>query len=294
MSDKVIMIGYYGMKDSAGRCVGHTVKVTNEYAKLIAGFTEVELYAVPCIVSSGVDKDLFSQIHLLKNDIEIEGNSLSKRITDKFKIIKNIRQALDNKGILFVYQIDYIFLLYMLLFYRKKKDRRVVALSYHKIFGDKLMNACIKKLDGIIYTQEDMSIEHKNSMWMPDYIYDEDIYGKYNCLPKENKCVCLGTMNRYKQLEKLLNMWKEIDIPLIIAGRFDDKERYYRLKENAPQNVEIRDEVLEYDEYLEMLGSVRFSILPYDMSQYTNRTSGVLLESIYCGSIPIAPEQLLT
>ena len=44
---------------------------------------------------------------------------------------------------------------------------------------------------------------------------------------------------------------------------------------------------------MEKISSAKYSILPYDMNQYINRTSGVLLESIYVGTIPIAPRSLL-
>ena len=42
-----------------------------------------------------------------------------------------------------------------------------------------------------------------------------------------------------------------------------------------------------------ILSESKYCILPYDMGQYKNRTSGVLLESIYCGVIPIVPNVLL-
>lgn len=290
---KVKLIGYYGMKDADGQCVGHTVKVTNEYAKLINKFAEVDLYAAPCILNSGVCEQNFSKIHSLKFDIDIKGNSIVKRIIDKFKVIANIQNALRQSGKLFFYQIDFIFLLYILLFYHKRKNREVYCLIYHQIFSDRLMQKCIHKLDGVIYTQNGKEMKHHKIMWMPDYVYDEEIYGKYYTMSKENKVVCLGTMNRFKQLEELISAWQNISIPLVIAGRFDDQKRFEYLCSIKSDNVEIQNTVLEYDEYLTLMGSSRYSILPYDMSQYKNRTSGVLLETLYCGSIPIAPNELL-
>ena len=151
----------------------------------------------------------------------------------------------------------------------------------------------MNKLEGVIYTQEKQKIVHDKTLYLPDYLYDEEYYEKYNILPKEQKVVCLGTMNRYKQLEELVEVFKGIDIPLEICGRFDDKERVEHLLKKKSNNVVIHDCVLSTEEYYRKLGRAKYSILPYDMEQYISRTSGVLLESIYVGSTPIAPRLLL-
>ena len=41
------------------------------------------------------------------------------------------------------------------------------------------------------------------------------------------------------------------------------------------------------------LASYKYVVLPYDAKCYDGRTSGVLLESIFVGAIPIAPKALL-
>ena len=128
---------------------------------------------------------------------------------------------------------------------------------------------------------------------MPDFLYSQEKYEKYQELEKERRVVCVGTMNRYKQLEELIDIFSKINMPLIIAGRFDDKARLSDLLDRKPKNVEIYDTILTENDYLKMMATSQYSILPYDMSQYINRTSGVLLESIYLGSIPIAPRELL-
>ncbi len=314
----ITMCDYYGMCDADGRCVGHPVKVTKEYGQMLKGLgEELRLVCSPCI-ADGISEPLFSEVVRLPHNISIVGNSLLKRIADKIKLFKNIKLSLRNKGTIFFYQVDFFFFLYLKLFYKKTEDRRIVILIYHHKFTGgrmepllrRIYESALKKIDGVIYTQKNAAVPHDNSMWMPDFVYQPQVYDEYRQREKSDRIVCLGTMNRYKQIEDLLELWAEDEIhksakgegpngeegslpELIIAGRFDDESRYEMLKRMLPSGVLLRDEVLDYDEYMTLLSESEYCILPYDMEQYKSRTSGVLLESIYCGVIPVAPNTLL-
>ena len=80
---------------------------------------------------------------------------------------------------------------------------------------------------------------------------------------------------------------------LEIAGRFLDQQRYLDLQHRAKDNVIVENVVLSEDDYYKKLAGAKYSILPYDMKVYEGRTSGVLLESIFVGTIPIAPKRML-
>lgn len=298
------MCDYYGMCDEHGRCVGHPVKVTEEYGKIINELGEdIRLVCSPCIINGVSNKDMFAQTVKLPYDISITDNGIVKRIIDKFKLFCNIRIALKNKGTIFFYQVDFFFFLYLKLFYRRRDDRKIVILIYHQDFTGgrfaeklkKIYKRALNKIDTVIYTQKGAKVCHDNALWMPDFIYRADEYEKYGIIQKIDRVVCLGSMSRYKRIEMLIDIWREnTDLPkLIIAGRFDTKERFMAISENLPENVSVRDEVLSYEEYMTTLAGSKYSILPYDMEQYKDRTSGVLLESIYCGVMPIAPDKLL-
>ncbi len=321
----ITMCDYYGMCDENGKCVGHPVKVTTEYGKILKSLgKDLRLICSPCIANGVTAPDIFDEVIRLPYDISIVGNSLFKRISDKFKLFKNIRLALRNKGTIFFYQVDFFFFLYLLIFYKKSTDRKIVILIYHQDFTggrlapmlNKIYEKALVKIDGVIYTRKGAEVPHGNAVWMPDFIYRADEYEKYQTAFKINRVVCLGTMSRYKQIEELIEVWRKLDadnstgdvtredlpghnvssvfIPdLIIAGRFDTKERFEALSADLPKNVTIRNEVLSDEEYMTLLSGSMYAILPYDMDQYKNRTSGVLLESIYCGVVPIAPSMLL-
>lgn len=297
---KLVMCNYYGMCDSSGDAVGHTIKVTNEYSQLLSEIADIELVASPCIVQAAKQEN-FTHISALKYNISISGNSCFKRIFDKYKLIYNIHQAVQEDKNYFIYQVDFFFFFYIFLFYKKSIDRKVFCLICHQDFTNKVFknlfaniyNVALKKIDGVIYTQKGKQVSHPNAVWMPDYLYEDKQYLNYKQIEKENRVVCVGTMNRYKQLEELVDTFSELEMPLIISGRFDSKERFAKLLENKSDNIQIYDTNMAYEEYLRLIASAKYSILPYDMGQYKDRTSGVLLESIYVGSIPIAPHDLL-
>lgn len=201
---------------------------------------------------------------------------------------------------MFFYQVDFFFFFYISLFYKKHR-KKIYCLIFHQDFaGGKFENIlkifykhALTKIDGIIYTQKGHPVPHSNICWIPDYMYSDERYLKYQKIEKQEKVVCVGTMNHLKQLEELVEIFREKTYRLEIIGRFDNLLRLKQLKSRASNNIVIEDELLSDREYYSVLASAKFSILPYDMDQYKNRTSGVLLESLYVGSIPIAPEELL-
>lgn len=298
----IVMCAYYGMCDSQGHIIGHLGKVTKEYVELLNEEYKVHLMASPCIYKEFIGNDNINLEKLMYDIVVDEPFTIKKRIFDKIKILKNIDKCVRRSPgeILFFYQVDFFFFMYLYLFYRKK-DKRIYALIYHQNFTggkfESILNYIYKraltKLEGVIYTQKKKKILHDKSLYMPDYLYDAIFYEKYNVALKEEKIVCLGTMNRYKQLEELVEVFKNTDIPLEICGRFDDKGRVQQLVKRKSNNIVICDCILTTEEYYQKLGRAKYSILPYDMKQYVSRTSGVLLESIYVGSIPIAPRLLL-
>jgi len=300
MKPEITMCNYYGMCDKDDNPIGHAVKVTNEYSEVLKEKYAVKLAASPCIAKKSISY-YFEEVKHLRYDICIEGNGIIKRITDKFKLIANIHQILKSSGVYFFYQVDFFFFFYMLFFYRSRKDRNIICLIYHQDFTggrfsgtlQSIYKKALKKIDGVIYTQAEHPIEHENSIWIPDFFYSEKQYVSYQKMDKLERVACVGTMNRYKQLEELVKAFAETKMPLVIAGRFDDNDRYQKLLTLKTDNIDIQNRNLSYEEYLELVATSKYSILPYDMEQYKNRTSGVLLESIYVGSIPVAPKLLL-
>lgn len=299
---EITMCNYYGMCDMSGQAVGHSYKVTSEYCELLMQKYNLFLSASPCLVKA-VDAYPISGIIKLKHDIRIDlPFTIVKRIIDKIKLIQNIDLCFKKSPTtkLFFYQVDFFFFFYMAYLYHKK-DKKVFCLICHQDFTGgklekflkKIYQKALKRIDGVIYTQYGSMVKHPNTCWMPDFIYKNENFKPYASLNKMDKVVCVGTMNRYKHLEELVSVFSQINYRLEIIGRFDDKTRFQLLKENAAGNITIIDKVLSEREYYTKLGEAKYSIIPYDMSQYANRTSGVLIETLFVESIPIAPTKLL-
>lgn len=300
---KISLCNYYGMCDAEGNVMGHPVKVTKEYFNLLQGDFEISVIASPCICATLAESNISAEelTYDIRADLPF---TICKRILDKIKVLSNVRSCTKKESdVLFFLQVDFFFFLYLWMCYRKKGNKKVYCLIYHQCFTvgkleplfQSVYRKALKKIDGVFYTQKNTPVEHFNSRWIPDYFFDEVIYSQYRKNSKENQICCLGTMNRYKQLEQIVEIW-QADFPkLLIAGKFDDENRYDRLvtKVLGKANIVIRNEVIPFDEYYSILGSSKYSILPYDMKQYINRTSGVIQESIFLGSIPIAPKMLI-
>lgn len=299
--ETLVFIDYCGSCDREGRAIGHSPKALMEYADLLKDHYKLEAILPLCVLES-VKEGTFDRITNLPYQIVEEGNrGLLKRLVDKYKLFRNIglsNQYSEHK-ICWYYRTDFFLFLYY-FFHRKPKDKIMICLLYQQKFAEgilgKTLNIIFKrglsKFDAVIYTQKNMKIPHPKVFYMPDYYYDAK-YEPYRKIPKDDKVVCLGTMNPYKELEKLVDVFNANGMKLEIAGRFLDQQRYLDLQHRAKDNVIVENVVLSEDDYYKKLAGARYSILPYDMNVYEGRTSGVLLESIFVGTIPIAPKKLL-
>ncbi len=301
---EITLCGYYGMCDSKGNSVGHSAKVAKEYAQLLEENYKVSIIASPCIINQ-VKENSYEIIQELPYNILTDvPHTLYKRILDKYKIMRNAALCLKKSTTekLFFYHVDFFFFFYLYLFYHPKRSKKqIYCLIYHQEFTggavekilQRIYKRALEKIDGVIYTQHGNRIDHRKTMWIPDYAYNEAYYSTFVSCEKKEKVICLGTMNRYKEIDKLVNVFSNMNYVLEIVGRFEDEEKFQQLLKTKTSNITIRNEVITMEEYYKLLGEAKFSILPYDMNQYSNRTSGVLLETIFLGSIPIAPSMLI-
>lgn len=300
---KILLVEHWGACDKAGKPIGHTLKVIDEYAELLKDGFQVS-GAMPQNMLLEVKKKNYESLHRLPYAIcEHQPKHLWEKILDKQKVFANIREVRKWKeyDIIWYIRADF-FLLCYLLFCPKRKGQKVYTLLYQNEYGTGVLGKvlhfiykrAIQRFDGIIYTQKGMKIPHDHLFYMPDYLYRQEKYEKYKRETKEEKAVCLGTMNIDKDLEGLVDAFNENGFPLEIAGRFLDEERFERLKARAKSNIRLENGVLTYEEYYTRLGSAGYALLPYKMEAYTGRTSGVLQESMFLGTIPVAPAVLLS
>ena len=299
---KILLADYYGTCNEDGTPIGHSPKVLQEYCDLLKDEYTVGAALSPCLVKTAKQK--FYETVELKYDIrEFGRRGLWKRIIDKLKLFYNIHQVLQIKqyDVIWFYRTDFFLFLYF-CFRRKQNEQKVVALVYQEVFGQGKLGRILSclyhrgalKIDGLIYARNGMAKFHPHTTYLPDYSYSEEKYHKYRQAKKREKVVCPGTMNPYKKLEDMVEAFNVNGISLEIKGYFYDKARFHRLLELKRENIVIEDVILSEEEYYGMIAGAKYCILPYDMEQYAGRTSGVLQESVFLNTIPIAPSSLLS
>lgn len=308
---RLLMVDYYGVCDEHGTPIGHSTKVLHEYAAMLQGEMEISAAASPCIANA-VAADTgengtsgpFASIHRLPYDIvETAGYGLGKRIVDKVRLFRNIHEAYRlarDYDVVWFYRTDFFLFLYAAL-HRRIPGTRMICLVYQQSFASGRLESILHwfyrrglgRFDLVISTNPHITVEHPHVFTMPDYTYDPAEYAAYQNVPREDRVVCLGAMNPYKQLEETVEAFNVSGRRLLIAGKFFDHDRAERLRASAAENVEIDDRILPTEEYYRTLAGAKYAMIPYDMNQYRNRTSGVLQECIFLGTIPIAPRVFL-
>ncbi|MFI3202476.1 MAG: hypothetical protein R3Y54_13325 [Eubacteriales bacterium] len=309
MTPKILLVDYYGTCDEEGILLGHSAKVLKEYTELIQEISQVSVIASPCVINEIHKNDYEKCVTLPYNIQTTSTNSLLQRMVDKFKLYKNLWEVVHFcKGydVVWFYRTDF-FMFFFFAFYLLPfpKKIRTVALIYQTKYTQSRLSALLEwiyrkgleRFDLVIQTIRTSEEIPKRSrktqnFYMPDYVYDKQQYERYVQTEKEDKVVCLGTMNPYKKLEELVEVFNEIEYPLEICGVFSDKERVKHLQKRAKSHIIIKDKKLTDEEYYRKLGGAKFAILPYDELQYAGRTSGVLLESIFVDTVPIASNYL--
>lgn len=136
----------------------------------------------------------------------------------------------------------------------------------------------------------------QRAVFLPDYFrtdQEKELYYR----PKVDRVTSVGLITKGKNLTNVIKVFARHDmgIPLVIKGRIRDQviSRSQIAQYNRRGNIQIADGFLPEEEYRNLLAESRFVILNCDPKIYKNRTSGVLLESIFVGCIPIAPAAIL-
>lgn len=309
---RLLLVDYYGTCDRKGAIYGHSMKALGEYAGMTGDAFELSTALAPCYADYvGQHPELaasFQRVHRLTFDIVEEGDqSIRRRIVDKFHLFHNMREVydlMDSYDIVWFYRVDFFLFFYFALHPLKRRHYRAktACLIYQDYFtGGKLegflqwfyRTGC-RSVDLMISTSRSVTDHLPGSFYMPDFTYDPEKYEPYRSLPKETRAVCLGAMSPYKQLEPLVESFRKIPMKLVLCGKFYEPERAVRLSENAPRNVTVRNEVIPDKEYYRLLAGSKYAILPYDMIQYKRRSSGILTECTFVGTIPVAPGELLS
>ena len=298
--EKLILAEYQGRRDTEGKAVGHAPKVLSEYASLISEDFDISILA-PRPILQAAGKTGRHNAKVLPHSILMKShNSFFAKIWNKVKMFANINIILKSEAdTIWFFNTEYYLMLYLALFGNRKK--RIVCTLFMERFGtgvsgklkQLVFERAQKKMSLIISTGQGFNFKKVPYVFIPDYYCDDAEYAPYRKTVRLKQAVCLGTQGPEKQVEEMVEAFTRIGYPLIIAGRFYDKDRLERLKAAAGENIEIRDEYLSREEYLSLLGKSSYVVLPYAPSQYGTQTSGVLQEAVFCDTVPVSYSDVL-
>ena len=298
---KILMVEYQGRCDEDLKAVGHAPKVLKEYFGFAAPSNEISI-AAPGVILNELPQDMLKNAKTLPHHIVMKGrSSLREKIANKFNMFKNIKAAINGSDadILWFFNVEFYLMLYIALHGRPKQNT-VCNLFYDGFHGSLVQDIkqwiferAQKKLDHIVSTGRQLRFRYCPYTFIPDYYYRHDLYDDYRNREKEDKAVCLGTMNSSKELEEMVAAFSRINYPLDVIGRFYDKQRLLRIRDMAGENISISDSYISDEEYLDILSKARYSVLPYPASRYSVQTSGVLQESMFLDTIPVSYGKVL-
>jgi len=286
----VSLVNVENSLDNKNMPVGHELKVLKTLQTVFE--SEVELLA---------GKEYIRRLDRKKVILPYCVHSGSREITS-IKILCNyfISLIMARGNVLIYIDMPEALLWGIALCKSKKKVVTITYLEWNKyrekyISGNPirqfLVKRGLKRLDGCIVT---------NSVYKPEvpYIRTADYYiteeiKKYQNKKKMQGCVCLGEIRAEKDVEGLVKVMRKTPFFLLIAGSFPDKNTYRKIRGIQSKNIKIENRNLPYNIYLNYLSMYKYVVLPYDKQYYSIKTSGILLEGIFLGAIPIAPKSLL-
>ena len=292
---RVALVDYIGYEDQKGVPVGHPLKVMRELRDLLDGEAEIEILA-PASYLKALGEDDGKALPLAVNALK-SGKNVVENIKCMFISFVNIHRALRRAtaDVLWFCNIDQFLFMFlgMFGFHGKKIVITLFAQHYHKWYHDYFMKKVLPRVSFIVSTNPEADLTGFRKVSQPDYLYKKERYAPYRPEKKQEKVVCLGTMNRSKQIKELVEIWKDIPYPLEIYGLFYEEAYYQEIMAQKKDTIKIENRYLEYDEYLQILGEAKFSVLPYKQAAYEQFTSGVILESVFVGTIPVTCEMLI-
>lgn len=292
----ISLIDYINSVDENGKATGHGVKVVNEYISII----NQEIVEVIASSEYLENIDLQDKATVKLDFVSFSGTlNFTKKIQQIINKLRNINKSIKSRDgdIVWFTNIDWVLYLYLALWKKKKK---VIVTTYKDMFvcntfSDKvkkyLIEKAIRKIDLMVATNKNIKYDCK-TVYVPDFYFNE-MYLKYEDVIKKNEVLMIGTMGNNKDIETLVDQFKNINMKLNIVGKFYSEDRYKNLMDIKSENVNIANRRLSDKEYYDLLSQYKYVVLPYKMSNYEKATSGILLESIFLNLVVIAPIELL-
>ncbi|MGU8814894.1 hypothetical protein ACV3UP_07465 [Clostridium perfringens] len=295
--DKITLVDYIGNCDEQGNATGHVLKTLNEAIKMLEKQLIIDIITTKDYIKY-FDKSKIKYSLNLSSRINYK-KGLYYNLLFKIQKIYFTQYILRKEKKIWFINTDF-WLLFSLTFFKKKKKQKIYITNYVDYYSNhniksKLKNfffrKALKKIDYVFTTNANLNL--KKHVYIPDYIFDNEFYDKFKCEKKQKIVYMCGGINAAKDVDGVIKAFNINKENLFIKGKFSSEIYFNKLKNNIGENIKIYNEVLKEDCYYKNIAKNLFIILPYKENNYLNRSSGVILESIFLESIVIAPNFLL-
>lgn len=288
-------ISFIGKNDEP---LGHGKKILDESIELLKEKVDITVAACGAYLQNQIE----SSIIVLRAIIPAFNNrkaAYRQYVQEMLNLIKIFKYS--KRDCIWFTNVDWVLFAYLAIF---NPDNTVFVTLYRDLGMDlklsksklskekyKLFISGMKHVKTFVVTNPSLQIS-KKQINVPDY-FCTDFYKPYQDMEKLPQIACVGIIRDSKDVKGLVDHFKHSRIHIIIAGEFVDYEIYEYVTNNASENITIVNKRLNENEYYELLGKSKYVIMPYKPEMCLDATSGILLETIFCKSIPIAPEILL-
>ena len=284
----VIIADYIGNSSRDGTVSGHLQKVLNDLNYLLKDTFDLQYVVCSNYVEGLDDCNVIGQLER----ISIHSSKFREILQRK----RNISKILQSGKTIWFVNIDFWFFLFLIFSNTRGKEIFITNyLDYSKgsTFKRVLYKLASKKIRSEFTTIKDTWMP--NQSFIPDYWYDEEQYEVFCEGGKKEQVVICGAISRAKDINGVIGAFKQNNYPLMIKGRFETDELFNNCINavNGASNIQIDNKRLSDAEYYSLIGESKYVLLPYRKENYSGRSSGVMLESVFMDSIVIAPRFLL-
>lgn len=265
-----------------GKPSAHYWKVARQYEQILSGRFRVKI-AGPKQFSKYLPE--YKIIAMPYSNKGLKQYNAIESIIKILREIANYRFIMKHNADIVIFQSSGFLSLCISLFLFKP-DRDIFMIQYtdilHSFKYRFLFSRARKYLRGVISSIEHVAgLYHDNYLIIPDYLP----VGNKEC--DENSdyiydyCV-VGIMFPGKDVDDVVNTFRNTDKKVVIAGYFKDKSMYERIIRVKSTNIKVINEYISKEKYDKIICSSKYVILPYTQ-YYNDASSGVALDALYRG-----------
>ncbi len=269
-----------------GKSTGHYFSLCHNYQQLFKDKYKVRIAGGPIYLSGFNDKELL----LLPYDYVKGGNKL----INIWHTLMNAKHLFNitGKDDIIVFQMSAAATSFLCMFLFASRKHKIFSIQYDNESIDSFIKRCLfrlarKKISGVICPYEQIALHYKLPYCIvSDYIYKGDNLEPVIPFEKRKYDICMiGRIVPEKGVIEAAQYLAGKRYKVIIAGEVSSPELEKELKEivSICNNIELKLGFISDVEFKYYIQNSKYTLLNYH-GVYTNRSSGVVLDTLFMGT----------